>query len=146
MSSAFEVDDIAEAILILVVLAIDELAQPAMRAGEIDHIDLHVVLIVVRQRAVGLTEHEILVLADLDARGCAVTVGHGRGRANHRGIKGRNPARRADRHVELYIGHPERDAAETRAIRLVAANAIAPWASRLDVVVMLREAELGAFE
>ena len=117
-----------------------------MRAREIDNIDLHVMLIVFRQRVVGLTERQILVLAHLHARGRAIAIGHSRGRADHRRIKGRNPARSADRHIELHIGHPERDAAEARNIRLVAADAIAPGASCLDIVVMLGEAELGALE
>ncbi len=146
MPTAFEVDDIAKTILILVVLAIDELAKAAMRPGEIDHIDLHVMFIVVRQGAIGLSEHQILVLADFDARGRAVAIGHSRGRADHRGIEGRNPARSADRHIELHVGHAERDAAETRDIRLVAANAVAPRAGCLDEIVMLAEAELGTLE
>src|SRR5262245_54643088 len=146
MPSALDVDDIAEAILILALLAVDELAKAAMRPGEIDHIDLHVMLVVVRQGAVGLTKHEILVLADLDARGRAVAISHGCWRADHCGIKGRNPAHSADRHVELHIRHPEGDAAEARNIRLIAADAVAPRAGRLDVVVMLGEAEPGALE
>src|SRR5262249_60248405 len=101
MPSALDVNDIAKAILILVVLAIDELAKAAMRAGEIDHIDLHMVLIVIRQGAVGLAEHEILVLANLHARGCAVAVGYSRRRADHGRIKGGNPARSADRYIEF---------------------------------------------
>src|SRR5215470_712222 len=98
MPSAFNIDDIAEAILILVVLAVDELAQPAVRTREIDHVDLYMMLIVVRQGTVSLTEHEILVLADLDACGRAVAIDHRCRRADHRWIKGCNPARSADRH------------------------------------------------
>src|SRR5207244_5629334 len=72
MPPALDVDDIAESVLILVVLAIDELAEPPVRTGEIDDVDLYVMLVVVWQRPVGLAENEILVPADLDARGGAV--------------------------------------------------------------------------
>src|SRR5215510_808705 len=146
MPPALDVDDVAESVLILVVLAVDELAEPAVWTGEVDDVDLHVMLIVFRKRPVGLAEDEILVLADLDPSGGAVGIGDGRGRTDHRRVESRDAARGADRHVELDIGHAERDASEARKVGLVAANPVAPWAGRLDVVVMLREGEPGALE
>ena len=71
-----EIGDVAEAVLVLVVLAVDEaaLAEPLVRAGEVHDVDLHVVLVVVRQRLVGLAEQQMLVLADRDLGGGAVAV------------------------------------------------------------------------
>ena len=45
-----------------------------MRTGEVHDIDLHMMLVIVRQRLVGLAEQEVLVLADGDLRGGAVAV------------------------------------------------------------------------
>ena len=61
-------------------------------------------------------------------------------------IERANGLGRADRHVELDIGNAERDAAEARGVRLVAAHAIAPGAGRLDMVVVLAERERRALE
>ncbi len=52
---------------------------------------------------------------------------------------------RSARHVELHVGHAEPHLAKARA-RRVAADAIAPRAGRLDVVVMLLEAEAGSVQ
>ena len=69
-----------------------------------------------------------------------------RGRSEDRRIELRDAFGGADRHVELDIRNAERDAAEALRVRLVAAHAIAPRTDRLDVVVVLLESELGAFE
>src|SRR5262245_39110937 len=91
--AAVGVDDVAEAVLILVVLAIDELAEPAVRAGEIDDVDLHVMFVELGQRPVGLAEDQMLVLADLHARHRAVAVRHGGRRADIGRVERRDAVR-----------------------------------------------------
>src|SRR3954453_6710932 len=104
------------------------------------------VAVIVRLRAVGFAEPEILVLAHLHLcdRGVAV-LQLGRD-AHDLGIERANAWCGPERHVELDIRDAERDAPEALSIRLVAAHPIAPWAYRLDVVVMLAERKRGALE
>src|SRR3954471_13083864 len=97
-------------------------------------------------RHVGLAELEVLVLAHQGTRHRAVAVLHLRGRSEDRRIEGRNRLCGPDRHVELHIRKPERDAAETLRVRLVDAHAIAPWTDRLYVIVVLGKTELGIGE
>src|SRR4051794_18916072 len=102
--------------------------------------------VIVRLRPVGFAEPEMLVLAHLDMRDRAVAVLQLGRDAHDLGIERANTLCGADRHVELDIGDAERDASEPRGIRLVAAHAIAPWAYRLDMVVVLAERKRGALE
>src|SRR4029077_9719802 len=53
--------------------------------------------------------------------------------------------RRADRNIELDIGHAEIDAAELRR-RIVAEEMVAPGADRLDMIIVLGEIELRSLE
>src|SRR6186997_3236374 len=70
------VDDLSKAILILIVLARDQAAlqQPAVRAGKVRDVDLHVVAVEIRLLSVSLAELQILLLADLYSRYRSVTV------------------------------------------------------------------------
>src|SRR3954462_10508604 len=142
------IDDVAEAVLILVALAPDQiaLAKLAMRSRKIRDVDLHMVAVIVRLRPVGFAELEILVAAHLHMRDGGIAVPQLSRDSYDLGIESANALRGADRHVELDIGDAERDAAEARGVRLVAAHAIAPWTSRFDMIVVLAERERGAVE
>src|SRR5262245_62018306 len=143
-----EIDDVAEAILVLIVLAVDEaaLVQPPVRTGEVRNVDLDMMLVEVGQGLVGLAEQQLLVLADLDARDRAVAVRDLGWRADHLRIEAGDAFGAADRDVELDIGEAKRDAAEARGVGLVAADAIAPGAGGFDVIVVLGEGEARAVE
>src|ERR1051326_3470188 len=86
--AAPRIDDVLEAILVLIALLGDEAAlqEPPMGTGEIADIDLNVVTVVIRQRPVGLAEDQVLlrayrgpgmepvlVLADLDRKRTRLT-------------------------------------------------------------------------
>ncbi|WP_229187876.1 hypothetical protein [Bradyrhizobium oropedii] len=64
------IDDVAEAVLVLIVFAGDQiaLAQPPVRAGEIRDVDLDVMPVELALRLIGLAELQILILADFCAR------------------------------------------------------------------------------
>src|SRR5262249_730764 len=145
VAPAFRVDDVAETVLEAIVLGRDEAAlrEPGMGAGEVRDVDLNVVIIELRERLVGFTKQEMLVLANPDGGHGSVAVCDLRGRVDHVAIKAADAAGGADRHVELDIGHSERDPPETGSIGLMAADAIAPGADGLDVIVVLAEIEPG---
>ena len=145
---AVEIDDVLEAVLILVVLDRDEIArlQLLVGPGEVRDVHLHVMTVERRLRRVGLAELHVLVLAHLHARERAVAVLHLRGRAHDRRIERRDRFRAADRHVEFDVGDAERDAPEALGVRLVAAHAIAPRTGRLDIIIVLAEAEFRPLE
>src|SRR5205085_223992 len=130
------IDDVAEAVLVLIVLAADQIAfhEPAVRAGKIGDIDLHVVLVEGRQGPFGLAEDEILVLADPHAGDRAVAVQGSGGSADHLAIEGADARSSPDRNVELDVGNSEPDPAETRGVRLEDAHTVAPRAGRLDEI------------
>ena len=71
-----EIDDVLEAVLVLVALLGDEaqLLEPAVRPGEIRHVDLHVMAVEGALRRVGLAKHEILPGPDHDARAPSAAV------------------------------------------------------------------------
>ena len=104
------------------------------------------VAVVVRLRAVGLAELEVLVLAHPGARHGAVAVFQLGGYCHDLRIEIGNALRRPEGDIEFDIGDAERDAPEPRGVRLVAAHAIAPGTYRLDMVVVLAEGEGGAGE
>jgi hypothetical protein len=143
-----EVDDILEAVLILVVFDRDEIArlQLLVGAGEIRDVHLHVMAVELRLRTVGLAKLHVLVLAHLDAGERAIAVLHLRRRSHDGRIEIRNAPGGADRHVELHIRYPERNTPEARRVRLMAAHAIAPRTDRLDVIIVLGKAEFRAVE
>src|SRR3954453_2501285 len=91
---------------------------------------------------VGFAKLQVLVLAHQGPRHRAVAVLHLRGRSEDRWVEGRDRLCGPDRHVELDVRYPERDAPETRHVRLVDAHAVAPRTDRFDVVVVLRKGEL----
>src|SRR5947207_12608373 len=64
------IDDVVEAILVLVALLGEDLAldQRLVRLGEVGDIDLDVMAVVSRGLLVGLTEHQLLAVADRDLR------------------------------------------------------------------------------
>src|SRR5262245_18427282 len=101
---------------------------------------------VIRLRAVGFAELQILILAGLDARHRAFAVKHFSPTAHDRRIECSDRIYRPDRHVDFDIGNAERDASEARGVRLVAAHAIAPWTDRLDMIVALAESKCRAFQ
>src|ERR1700682_2269844 len=137
------IDDVAKAVLVLIVLAIDQLAlqQPAVRTGEVGDVHLHMVAVVIRLRPIGLAELQILVLGHLHARHGAIAVPKFSGHPHDLWIKGANAWCGPDRDLEFDIGDAERDAPEARGVRLITAHAIAPWTNRLDMVVVLAERE-----
>src|SRR6202040_3901266 len=146
---AVEVDDVAEAILIAVVLLAHQvtLAQLAVRAGKIHQIDRHVVIVELRLRAVGLAEQQLLIVPDHDAGSGALAVALDPGRhLDHAAIELGDAVRRADRHVELDVGNAEIERPKARRIGLMAAHAVAPRAGRLDVIVLFGKAEAGSLE
>src|SRR5262245_43231380 len=104
------------------------------------------VAVVFGLRPVGLAEVQLLVPAHLDARHGAIAGAEFGGHSHDLRIERTDARRGANGHIELDIGDAERDAAETSGVRLMASNAIAPWAYGLDIVVVLREFERGAFE
>src|SRR5256885_76092 len=59
------IDDVLEAVLVLIALLGDEpaLQKPPMGTGEIGDIDLNVVPVVIRQRPIGLAEDQVLLCA-----------------------------------------------------------------------------------
>jgi hypothetical protein len=139
------IDDVLEAILVLVALLGDQapLQQPAMRAGEVGKIDGDVVAVESRGGGVRLAEDEMLAGADRGARKPpALVLGHVAFRAQHLAVEAGDAVERAARHLQLDIRHAEHHAAEALA-GAVAADAVAPGAGRLDVVVVLLESEPG---
>ena len=97
-------------------------------------------------RLVGLAELQILVLADLCPCHDTVAIHDGGGNAHDFGIEPADRLSRAARHVEFDIGHAERDAPEPLGVRFKAAQAVAPGANGLDVIVVFAIAERGAFQ
>src|SRR5438105_856538 len=95
-----------------------------------------------RLRPVCFAELQVLVLAHQGACERAVAVLHLRRRCKDRRIKISDAFRGPDRHVELDVRNPEPDAPKAPGIWLVDADAIAPRANRLDMVIVLAEAEL----
>src|SRR5260370_42241102 len=71
-----EIDDVLEAVLVLAALLGDEaeLLQAPVGAGEIRHVDLHVMAVKGTFRGVGLAKDEILPGPDHDARAPYVAV------------------------------------------------------------------------
>src|SRR4029078_11603963 len=102
--------------------------EAAGRAGEVRDVDLHVVAVIFALRPIGLAEQQLLALSGLHARDGADAVPEFGRHSHDLRIESANPLRASDRHVELDIGNAERDASETRGVRLIAAHAIAPWA------------------
>src|SRR6195256_4868303 len=104
------------------------------------------VAVVIRLRPIGLAKLQMLVLAHLHARHGAIAVVELGGHPHDLRIERANAFCGSDRYIELDIGNAERDAAESRGVRLVTAHAIAPWTSRLDIVVVHAERECGTVE
>src|SRR5262249_49943047 len=105
---AFDVDDVLEAILVLVALLADQaaLGEPAIGPGEIGEVDLHVVAVIARRRPIRLAEEEILVLADGDARRPAGAILLDRGRRPEAlAVEARDGGGDAGGDLELDIGH-----------------------------------------
>src|ERR1035437_5091598 len=99
--AAVEVDDIAKAILVLVAFLDDQSAfdQKAMRAGKIRDVDLDVMVVVRRRRAVGFPEQQFLGAAGIHARDCvAAALLDRRGCVQDLAVKTRDPAGAAARH------------------------------------------------
>src|SRR5712664_4000790 len=143
-----KIDDVAEAVLILVVFAKDQVAlrQPAVRTGEVRDVHLDMVAVVIRLRPIGLAELQMLVLAHLHTRYGTIAVLELGGHPHDLWIERANALCGPDRYIELDIGNAECNTPKARGVRLVAAHAIAPWTSRLDMVVMLAERECGTVE
>ena len=100
----------------------------------------------VREELEDLAEHELLVVADGGVRRHrAVGPADCGQRAHDLTIELSDAVRSTNRHVELNIGHAERDRPEPLVGR-VAAEPVAPWASRIDVVIVHRKVELSAVE
>src|SRR5690349_3198637 len=142
------IDDVAKAVLVLVVFLRDQiaLAQAAVWTGKIRDVDLHMVAVIIRLRRIGLAECQILVLADLGARHGGTVVRELGLDPHDLRIEVADALGGPARHVELDIGDAERDPPEAGAIRLVAAQAIAPGTDGLDMVIMLAERKRGALE
>src|SRR6266567_8515174 len=104
------------------------------------------VTVVFPLRPIALAELQILVLAHLRAHHGAVAVFEFGRHPHDLRIESADALRGPRRHLELDIGDAERDASETRGIRLIAAHPIAPGTGCLDVVVALAERKRGAVE
>ncbi len=74
--AVLEIDDVLEAVLVLVVFLRDQVAleQPAIGPRKIGDVDLDVVAVILALLGCGLAELQILVLADLGAGHHAVAV------------------------------------------------------------------------
>ncbi|WP_229192860.1 hypothetical protein [Bradyrhizobium brasilense] len=76
MSAVGRIDDIAEAVLVLIVFAGDQIAfaQSLVGAREVRDVDLDVMAVEFALRRVALAELQILILADFCARDDAIAV------------------------------------------------------------------------
>src|SRR6266542_5964291 len=140
-----EIDHVLEAIFVLIDLRGDEaeLLQPPMRGGEIRDVDLRVMPVVRLLGRVGLVEIPVLLLAHLHAGFRRISVlDDTRQRAHDFAVESRDAARRAGTHVERDIGHTQHDTAKAALVRRMHVDAVAPWADRLDAIVVFAEVEL----
>src|SRR6516165_2945143 len=143
--AAVEIDQVVEAILIIVAFLDDqpELLKLAMRVGKIGNVNLHVMPVVGPFGRVGLTKIEILFRADLHARLRADAIFNDLGGSvQHLTIEPRDARRGAGTNVETDVGHAKLNAAETFRIGRMHMDAIAPGANRLDAIVAFAKLEL----
>src|SRR5438874_243488 len=99
----FEIDDVLEAILVVVDLEREEAErlEPAIRSGEIRDIDLRVMPVIELLGSVGLAEVPVLLLAHLNAGAAAAAIiEDGRKRPHDVAIETSDAVRRARTHVE----------------------------------------------
>src|SRR5262249_11828169 len=144
-----EIDNVIEAIFVRVDLARQqiELVEPALRAGKIGNVNLHVMAVIWQFGLAGFTEIPVLLLADLNAGGTAAAVPDHRGqRTHHFAVEPRNALGRTGTNVELDIGHAEHDAAKAVFVRRMNVDAIAPRAHGLHAVIALAELEFRSFQ
>src|SRR5438445_10935303 len=95
--AALGIDDVLEAILMLIAFFHDQLSlyEPAIRPREIRDVHLHVMPVIVRNRAVGFAENEFLPDSHWHSRGCSGGIlRDGRRRAHDSPIESRNSVRR----------------------------------------------------
>src|SRR5580704_17496122 len=118
-----------------------------MRTRELLRVDLQVMAVEFRDFPVGFAEDQFLLIPSADMRGAAFAVLlDAGGRIEDLAIEARDAVSGTLRHGELDIAHAEIDRAEPFLVRLVEAELVAPWAGRLDILVVLLAVEFGVGE
>src|SRR5262245_42558282 len=132
------IDEVAEAVLVLIALLRDKppLMQQPVRPGEVADVDLDVVPVVVRRRARGLAEAQLLSRTSGDDRHCFCSSLEPRVRAEDLLIEARDPGGTARRDAEFHVGNGQLGGAEFGSGG-VTAIAIAPRTRRFDNAVAL---------
>src|ERR1700722_1612055 len=147
--SVLWIDDILEAVLMLVALFEDQpaLQQLLIRPREVRHIDLHMMTVVRRQRLVGLAKNQ--VLPDPDSDPCiasTVILDDLRRRAHDLLIEAPDTIGGLGRHVKFHVADAECNRAKALAVGLITSDAVAPRTGRLDILVVLLKVEARAVE
>src|SRR5215469_11387996 len=115
-----------------------------MGTRKIIDIDLKMMLIISRNRAVGFTEEQILPVTGRDAGKTTLRIFQRRCLCAHDlRIKTSDSVGCSLRHVEFHVRDTELHQAETL-IGRIATDAVAPWTGRLNVTVPLMTLEAGA--
>src|SRR5712692_10126368 len=146
--AAVWVDNVLEAILMLVALLRDQplLPQAPMRPREVIDVDLEMVLVIRWNRTVSLAEEQILPVTGRDTSKTSRLIFHRCSlRAHELRIESRDPIGRSLGHVEFNIGNPECYLAEALT-RRVRAEAVSPWTRRLNESVALVAFETSSVE
>src|SRR5579885_3249823 len=105
------------------------------------------VTIELRDLLVRLAEDQALAVAGADPRAAPVALFVNRGGGvEDLAIEAGDPVRGPFGHIEFDIGHAETDRAELVGLRLIEAEAIAPRAGRLDILVGAAAIALAALE
>src|SRR5208282_1167493 len=139
----FGIREILESILMLVALLRHEavVEQFPVRTRKVRNVNLDVMAVVGRQRAVGFAKQQMLPDADFDPRDSAGAIlARGRLCSHNLAVEPRDTVGGAPGHVEFDVRNSERDAAEALTWR-GASDAISPRTPGLDEFLRLVEIE-----